>query len=76
MILVTRYFFSVRSPFFRHQREGSESYNEQGDERIFHVARTACLSPLMEAVSFSTLFHVARREISKEDEGVNFERMC
>src|SRR5438552_5421076 len=26
----------------------------------------------MEAVSFSTLFHVVRREISKEDEGANF----
>src|SRR5713226_2293133 len=40
MILVTRYFFSVRTPFFRNQREGSESDNEQLYERIFHVART------------------------------------
>src|SRR5215470_16864870 len=40
MILVTSYFFSVRTPFFRNQREWSESNNEQLYEQIFHVART------------------------------------
>ena len=33
---------------------------------------SACFSGLMNAVSFSTLFHVARSEIRNEDEGAHF----
>ena len=49
--LVTRYFFSVRTPFFRNQREWSESYNEQLYERIFYVARTSVQRLLLGACS-------------------------